>query len=256
MNARKTWFALVMAAVLMLGAVALMETAPKEPLYLTLEELARFDGQEGRPAYVAIDGVIYDMSESDLWKGGAHNGQQAGKDLSQEILELSPHGLTTLTRVPEVGRLVVEMTAEELAQFDGQEGRPAYVAIDGIIYDMSASDLWKGGAHNGQQAGRDLSREILELSPHGLSTLTRVPVVGRLILELSVEELAGFDGQEGRKAYIAANGSIYDVSDHPAWAGGKHAGFQAGADITQALQDSPHGDSVLEGAQKVGLLLP
>ena len=30
----------------------------------TLEELAEFDGREGRPAYVAYDGMVYDVTES------------------------------------------------------------------------------------------------------------------------------------------------------------------------------------------------
>ena len=71
-------------------------------------------------------------------------------------------------------------TLEELAEYDGLEGREAYVAVDGIVYDMTGSDMWAEGGHNGFQAGQDLSEEIKEVSPHGLSVLDRMPVVGTL----------------------------------------------------------------------------
>ncbi|WP_246208588.1 cytochrome b5 domain-containing protein [Anaerotalea alkaliphila] len=76
-----------------------------EELVLTLEELAAFDGKDGNPAYVAVDGVIYDVTESRPWSGGEHNGFSAGKDLTREIKEVSPHGVSKLVGIPVVGRL-------------------------------------------------------------------------------------------------------------------------------------------------------
>jgi predicted heme/steroid binding protein len=75
-------------------------------LLLTLEELAAYDGKEGRPAYVAVDGIIYDMTDSARWRGGQHNGFTAGKDLTQEINNISPHGVSVLSRMPVVGKIV------------------------------------------------------------------------------------------------------------------------------------------------------
>jgi len=74
-----------------------------------------------------------------------------------------------------------EMTLEDLAFYDGKEGRPAYIAVQGYIYDVSGSSLWANGMHNGYSAGQDLTDIILNQSPHGLSTLSRVPIVARLI---------------------------------------------------------------------------
>ena len=36
-----------------------------------------------------------------------------------------------------------EFDLTQLAQYDGQDGRPAYVAIDGIVYDVTAVPAWK-----------------------------------------------------------------------------------------------------------------
>ncbi len=33
----------------------------------TLEELKQFNGQNGQPAYVAVDGVVYDVSNVGPW---------------------------------------------------------------------------------------------------------------------------------------------------------------------------------------------
>lgn len=72
-------------------------------------------------------------------------------------------------------------TAEELAKFDGKNGSPAYIAVDGVVYDVSAVPEWKGGSHWGKfQAGRDLTVEIKTLSPHGVSKLQGLPVMGTL----------------------------------------------------------------------------
>jgi len=71
----------------------------------TLEELAEFDGRDGRPAYVAYEGVVYDVSESAMWGAGDHEGQhQAGGDLTAEHGD-APHDVY-VTDFTEVGRLV------------------------------------------------------------------------------------------------------------------------------------------------------
>jgi predicted heme/steroid binding protein len=73
-----------------------------------------------------------------------------------------------------------EFTLKELEQYDGQDGRPAYVAIDGTVYDLSAVDAWHEGKHHGNVAGHDLSQAILK-SPHLKSVLPKLPIVGKLI---------------------------------------------------------------------------
>jgi predicted heme/steroid binding protein len=73
-----------------------------------------------------------------------------------------------------------EFTLEELAEYDGKDGRKAYVAVDGIVYDVTDSRPWKNGEHNGFTAGRDLTEEIKNVSPHGVSKLRNVPAVGKI----------------------------------------------------------------------------
>lgn len=62
-----------------------------EEKIFTEEELERYDGQNGKPAYVAIDGVVYDVTNVSAWNGGVHHGNKAGQNVS-EIIKRSPHG--------------------------------------------------------------------------------------------------------------------------------------------------------------------
>ena len=77
----------------------------------------------------------------------------------------------------------LELTLAELAQYNGKDGNPAYVAVDGIIYDVTNLAKWKNGEHNGYTAGQDLTDIIKNKSPHGVSKLEGVPVVGTLVAE-------------------------------------------------------------------------
>lgn len=73
-----------------------------------------------------------------------------------------------------------EFTEEELAQYDGKDGNPVYVAFKGKVYDVSGSFLWKDGTHQVyHSAGTDLT-EALEQAPHGGDILERFPVIGVL----------------------------------------------------------------------------
>ena len=78
----------------------------------------------------------------------------------------------------------IEFTLDELAEFDGLEGRPAYLAVDGIVYDVSDSARWPQGSHSscnlGAAAGRDLSDVIRQAPANMRALLERMPVVGSL----------------------------------------------------------------------------
>ncbi len=81
-------------------------TAEEELPTFTMEEIEAFDGQDGNPAYVVVDGLVYDVTESGMWSGGVHQGQfQAGQDLTEEIMEESPHGTGVLNRMEIVGQI-------------------------------------------------------------------------------------------------------------------------------------------------------
>jgi predicted heme/steroid binding protein len=71
----------------------------------TLQELAKFNGQNGNPAYIACNGKVYDVTDSAFWAGGDHLGShEAGKDLTEEI-DIAPHGPENLNKTKLIGAL-------------------------------------------------------------------------------------------------------------------------------------------------------
>lgn len=73
-----------------------------------------------------------------------------------------------------------EFTIDELAQYDGSNGRPAYVAIHGIVYDVSLEATWGGGTHFGIYAGRDLTVQFNRCHGNRPEILQSLPQVGIL----------------------------------------------------------------------------
>jgi predicted heme/steroid binding protein len=72
----------------------------------TKEELQRYNGKDGAPAYIAYKGKVYDVSESFLWQKGKHQVIHfAGTDLTEALDNDAPHGADLLERVPAIGTL-------------------------------------------------------------------------------------------------------------------------------------------------------
>ena len=71
----------------------------------TLEELEGFDGKNGNSAYVAVDGTIYDVTESSFWRSGNHFGVQAGKDLTEQFYSCHSNNLESMRGIKVVGIL-------------------------------------------------------------------------------------------------------------------------------------------------------
>ena len=74
----------------------------------TRDELRKYNGQNGAAAYIAIDGIVYDVTHSPAWKNGIHQGYQAGYDLTDALYKVSPHKDRVLANLPKVGILVGE----------------------------------------------------------------------------------------------------------------------------------------------------
>lgn len=74
-------------------------------LILTLDELLKYDGSNNNPAYVAVDGIIYDVSNSKTWLEGVHYGLVAGRDLTEEINGCHENKAQILSKLVPVGKL-------------------------------------------------------------------------------------------------------------------------------------------------------
>ena len=70
-------------------------------------------------------------------------------------------------------------TRAQLALRNGQDREEIWIAYQGVIYDVTASRLWRHGKHYEHWAGQDLTEELAQ-APHTARVFERLPVVGRL----------------------------------------------------------------------------
>lgn len=129
-------------------------------------------------AYILEGGIA-------AWKSGGQIIYASNASVDGTIAPY-PEGLAKILYHPkdkEYGQKIY-LTKKQLSEFDGLNGHPAYVAVSGMIYDLTQSRLWRGGEHAPSQgqamAGQDLT-EVLKKSPHGDKHLKDFPVVGWLV---------------------------------------------------------------------------
>lgn len=88
-----------------------------------------------------------------------------------KIIDITNQEITSEQRV---------FTQEELAEYDGSGGKPAYVAVNGIVYDVSLEATWGGSTHFNQYAGKDLTLQFNGCHGGKLEILRNLPQVGVL----------------------------------------------------------------------------
>jgi len=67
--------------------------------------------------------------------------------------------------------------AESLSQYNGEDDMKAYVAVDGLVYDVTDVPAWQSPHAGRLKPGKDYSEEI-KSSPHGKKNLEGLEVVG------------------------------------------------------------------------------
>ena len=70
-----------------------------------------------------------------------------------------------------------KFTIIELSQFNGKDGKPAYVGYKGKVYDVTESSQWIDGEHSGHMAGQNLTDEM-DVAPHSEEVMERMKAVG------------------------------------------------------------------------------
>lgn len=105
MKNTRPFLILLLLSVMLTACAATPEASESTETVFSAQELARYNGENGEKAYIAVDGVVYDVTEVTWWENGQHNGFTAGKDLTEEMKTMSPHGTSKLNGLPVVGRL-------------------------------------------------------------------------------------------------------------------------------------------------------
>lgn len=71
----------------------------------TLEELSGYNGKNGNPAYVAVNNIVYDVTNNAAWAAATHFGLSAGNDFTKEFASCH-NGEKILDNLTIVGRLI------------------------------------------------------------------------------------------------------------------------------------------------------
>ena len=260
-------------------------------LILTKEELANFNGENGNPAYISIDGIIYDVSNVELFKQSPYNNLKFGTDVTEAFYELNDGDESILRDIPMVGLLAepeeaeimdgVEeyypqqrlkiMSSEELEKYNGENGNPAYVAIEGIVYDITNLSVLELFNETNLRLGSDITKEfktyyrgdkeLLKEAKevailHDFNESQRGKHIERNIKDLTLKELSKYDGKNGNPAYVAVNGLIYDVTNEEILKKSPHNSINLGTDITKEFKGCHNSDeSVLAKLPIVGKVI-
>ncbi|MDK2885795.1 MAG: hypothetical protein PWP54_353 [Thermosipho sp. (in: thermotogales)] len=163
------------------GSPIIEKYEPLGILGFTIDDLKLFNGKNNSKAFISYEGTIYDVTYSKTWREKI-GFDDAGKDLTYFIKNNKLTDFKNWDNVFEVGLLIISYN--ELNKYNGKNGNKAYVAVEGIVYDVSYSKRWKEGNHmNRHNAGEELTYEIIKLSPHGLKKLDAVYKIGYLVFE-------------------------------------------------------------------------
>lgn len=71
----------------------------------TKSQLALRNGQDKPEIWIAYRGIIYDVTDSRLWRNGRHYEHWAGQDLTDE-LKGAPHTQKVFERFKAIGKLI------------------------------------------------------------------------------------------------------------------------------------------------------
>lgn len=75
-----------------------------ELLTYTKQQLALRNGQDKPQIWVAYRGLIYEVTESRLWRNGKHYEHWAGQDLTEELAD-APHTESVFEKFKVIGIL-------------------------------------------------------------------------------------------------------------------------------------------------------
>ena len=75
-----------------------------ELTFYSLAQLALRNGQDKPEVWIAYNGLIYDVTESRLWRRGTHYEHWAGQDLTDELKD-APHTEYVFEKFKPIGRL-------------------------------------------------------------------------------------------------------------------------------------------------------
>lgn len=222
-----------------IGATTASNTAVKE---FTTATLKNFNGKNGQPAYIAIDGIVYDVTKLANWSSGSHHGVIAGAEVTQAFAN-SPHSKPILKKAVVVGKLVSQLSAPVTTT--PTVTKPVATTTTTVVKPVTTTTT---------TVVKPVTTNTTTVVKPTTTTVTKTTTTSAATEVWTLEKLAKYNGKNGQPAYIAVSGVIYDVTKLANWSSGSHQGYSAGQDLTTAFANSPHSKSILNNAVVIGKL--
>lgn len=89
----------------LVSVVPKMELLSKQLPVVTRNQLALRNGVDKPEIWIAYKGLVYDVTNSRLWRNGKHYEHWAGQDLTAELQD-APHTEWVFDKFPPIGKLV------------------------------------------------------------------------------------------------------------------------------------------------------
>jgi predicted heme/steroid binding protein len=87
---------------------------------------------------------------------------------------------------------------------------------------------------------------------------TSVQSVDTVQRTITRAELTAADGEDGRSCYVGLEGEVYEIKNSIYWKQGQHVPSEGqaycGRDLTDVINKSPHGKTILSRMTKIGTL--
>lgn len=214
--------AILMAALLSKGVAAeepgqaAGENAWKTRMF-TVEELKKYNGRDGMPAYAAVDGIVYDFSRSRTWKNGQHMKlHSAGTDLSSELHNKAPKLLhkdgKILEKIPKVGVFAGAIKENTAAAPPAEPGQAAPQQAAGLNPAVPPQAAEPKPAAPRQEVKAPLAA-LHKVTKEELGLETACPVTGE---KIKVSEKTPALDFKGKTYYFSGLSSLEKFSRDPA----------------------------------------
>lgn len=130
---------------------------------MTLEELSRYNGKNGASAYVAYKGLVYDLTDSDMWEEGEHQGSHdAGVDLTEAMGD-APHAEDVLKRF----KVVAKLEEKETENLTVEAKQKDATTTEDSFKHQSATKIKKSSAPKTAQTSKEKWRKWYQIyHPH------------------------------------------------------------------------------------------
>lgn len=262
-------------------------------LRLTVSQLSQFDGQNGGLAYLAFEGDIYDVTNASGFENGVHQGMHlAGQDVT-DILPTAPHGTSILSQLTIIGELISDsMNSSSITNSTVDSSLTpttsevcVWIETDDALRlnetaDHDDEDEWEDDEDEDEDEEDEEDEDEDDdwddeddgfwsctggestsgTTPNSSGNTPSISIPhtpsqdGKYYLTLA--ELSYYTGSNGRPAWIAVYGKIYDVTREASWTNGVHRGIKlGGTDASSTFDRSPHSQSLLNSMNHIGFLV-